>query len=77
LRLAVEAMKLDPARVAMVGDRIFTDVLAGNRLGMFTILVEPMSHQESSAGFHILRQVEFTLAKTVGVSFVKKDTNIN
>jgi hypothetical protein len=42
LRRAVEAMQLRPEEVGMVGDRLFTDVLAGNRLGMFTILVQPM-----------------------------------
>ncbi|MER3435175.1 MAG: YqeG family HAD IIIA-type phosphatase [Leptolyngbya sp. ERB_1_1] len=42
LRRAVEAMNLPPQQVGMVGDRLFTDVLAGNRLGMFTILVQPM-----------------------------------
>ncbi len=76
LRQAVEAMQLDPARVAMVGDRIFTDVLAGNRLGMFTILIEPIVTEpqvigDSSASFRLLRRVEFALAKTLGVSFVE------
>ena len=42
LRQAVEAMQLEPKQVAMVGDRVFTDVLAGNRLGMVTILIEPI-----------------------------------
>jgi HAD superfamily phosphatase (TIGR01668 family) len=42
LKKAAEAMNLSVEQVAMVGDRLFTDVLAGNRLGMFTILVEPM-----------------------------------
>jgi hypothetical protein len=42
LRQAVAQMQLPPERIAMVGDRVFTDVLAGNRLGMFTILVEPL-----------------------------------
>lgn len=42
LRRAVEAMNLPPEQVGMVGDRLFTDVLAGNRLGMCTILVQPM-----------------------------------
>ena len=42
LRQAVAAMNLPLEQVAMVGDRLFTDVLAGNRLGMFTILVEPI-----------------------------------
>jgi len=43
LRKAVSAMNLPYEQVAMVGDRLFTDVLAGNRLGLFTILVEPVS----------------------------------
>ncbi|MGL5080880.1 MAG: YqeG family HAD IIIA-type phosphatase [Microcoleaceae cyanobacterium] len=43
LRRAVEAINLPVEQVGMVGDRLFTDVLAGNRLGMFTILVEPMT----------------------------------
>jgi uncharacterized protein len=42
VRQAVDQMKLDFKEVAMVGDRLFTDVLVGNRLGMFSILVEPM-----------------------------------
>jgi len=41
LRKAVSAMGLPHEQVAMVGDRLFTDVVAGNRLGLFTILVEP------------------------------------
>ncbi len=43
LRPVVTQMGLPVEQVAMVGDRIFTDVLAGNRLGMFTILVEPVA----------------------------------
>ncbi len=68
LRQAVEAMKIEPARVAMVGDRVFTDVLAGNRLGMFTILIEPIVSADSTIGFDLLRQSEFTLARLLGVS---------
>ncbi|MEO1622830.1 MAG: YqeG family HAD IIIA-type phosphatase, partial [Cyanobacteria bacterium J06632_3] len=39
LRLAATDMGLPFEQIAMVGDRLFTDVLAGNRLGLFTILV--------------------------------------
>ena len=42
LKLAIEQMNLPTTNVAMVGDRLFTDILGGNRLGLFTILVEPM-----------------------------------
>jgi hypothetical protein len=68
LRQAVEAMQLPPERVAMVGDRVFTDVLAGNRLGMFTILIDPILSSQSIRSFHLLRQVEFALARNLGVS---------
>ncbi|WP_299415690.1 YqeG family HAD IIIA-type phosphatase [Acaryochloris sp. IP29b_bin.148] len=59
LRKAVSAMNLPYEQVAMVGDRLFTDVLAGNRLGLFTILVEPVSHGS------ILRQVELWIYKNL------------
>ena len=72
LRQAVSDMGLEPAQVAMVGDRVFTDVLAGNRLGMFTILIEPMPDEHNSLSFELLRQAEFILARTLGVSLTKK-----
>jgi uncharacterized protein len=72
LRQAVEAMKIEPARVAMVGDRIFTDVLAGNRMGMFTILIEPIVSQDSSFSFNFLRRVEFVIARLLGVCLTRK-----
>ena len=62
LRQAVAAMSMEPARVAMVGDRVFTDVLAGNRMGMFTILIEPMVGAESILSFSLLRRIEFAIA---------------
>lgn len=43
LRIAMTAMQLLPTQVALVGDRLLTDILAGNRLGVLTILVDPVS----------------------------------
>ena len=31
---------------AVIGDQIFTDVLGGNRIGLFTVLVVPMAGKE-------------------------------
>lgn len=42
-RKAMEEMGLPAAKVAIVGDQLFTDVLGGNRAGAFTILVDPLS----------------------------------
>ncbi len=47
LRKGLELLGLRPDQAAMVGDQLFTDVWAGNRLGMYTILVRPISRQES------------------------------
>ena len=42
-RKAVAELGLEAARVAMVGDQVFTDVLGGNWAGCKTILVQPLS----------------------------------
>ncbi len=74
LRQAVDDMNLPYSAVAMVGDRLFTDVLAGNRLGVFTILVDPIVYHNSSASFHWLRQAEFSFAQLAGVSLHRSKT---
>ena len=66
LRIAVEAMQLPLSEVAMVGDRLFTDVLAGNRLGLFTILVEPVIVPGEEKPFSI-RNFEVWLSQKMGV----------
>lgn len=40
---ALKAMNARPEETVMVGDQIFADVLGGNRMGLYTILIEPMS----------------------------------
>ncbi|MGM0652963.1 MAG: YqeG family HAD IIIA-type phosphatase [Bacillota bacterium] len=45
-RRALEKMELKPEETAVVGDQLFTDVLGGNRLGLHTILVNPISEKE-------------------------------
>jgi len=72
LRRAVQAMELPIEQVAMVGDRLFTDVLAGNRLGMFTILVEPMVNPAKIQQRHMLRDFEVWLSHFLGVSVMPK-----
>jgi len=47
LRRGLARLGLRPDEAAIVGDQIFTDVWAGNRLGLYTILVRPMSPSES------------------------------
>lgn len=46
IRRALKLMNLTRSEVTMVGDQMFTDVLAGNRAGLATILVKPIFLKE-------------------------------
>lgn len=45
-RQAMYIMGTRKEETAVVGDQLFTDVLGGNRLGLFTILVNPIAARE-------------------------------
>ncbi|NJK99398.1 MAG: YqeG family HAD IIIA-type phosphatase [Spirulinaceae cyanobacterium SM2_1_0] len=77
LRQAVEQMDLPVSQVAMVGDRLFTDVLAGNRLGLFTILVEPMVDPESATRSYPIRNFEVWLSQRLGVQLAQQQNITN
>lgn len=72
LRQAVTAMNLPVEQVGMVGDRLFTDVLAGNRLGMFTILVEPIVDPGEAVRSYPVRSFEVLLSQVLGASITPK-----
>ena len=72
LRQAVKSMELPVEQLAMVGDRLFTDVLAGNRLGMFTILVEPVVDPVKGGGFSRLRSFEVWFSQVLGATLTHK-----
>jgi hypothetical protein len=67
VRQAVSAMNLPLHEVGMVGDRLFTDVLVGNRLGMFTVLVEPMTDARGKRRrIGYIRSFEIWLSRILG-----------
>lgn len=43
---AMEMMGVTAQETAVIGDQIFTDILGGNRAGLFTILVAPVARRE-------------------------------
>jgi HAD superfamily phosphatase (TIGR01668 family) len=48
-RSVIKALKMlnsKPENTVIIGDQIFTDILAGNRLGLTTILVKPLAKVE-------------------------------
>jgi HAD superfamily phosphatase (TIGR01668 family) len=68
LRRVLRDLGLPPARVALVGDRLFTDVLAGNRLGLYTVLVKPINSDGRPHPQDHLQSLEIRLARWVGTS---------
>jgi HAD superfamily phosphatase (TIGR01668 family) len=72
LRQAAEAMQIPIEQVAMVGDRLFTDVLAGNRLGMFTILVEPMVNPAEASRRYPVHTLEVWISQALGATLPPK-----
>lgn len=59
---ALRILDSTPETTAVVGDQVFTDVLGGNRMGMLTILVDPISTSEF-IGTKIMRFVERIISK--------------
>ncbi|MDR3586646.1 MAG: YqeG family HAD IIIA-type phosphatase [Desulfosporosinus sp.] len=49
-----------PKDTAVIGDQLFTDILGGNRLGLYTILVTPINEHEF-IGTRVVRQIEKVL----------------
>lgn len=68
VRLALQQLDLPVEQVGMVGDRLFTDVLVGNRLGMYTILVEPMVDPSNLPRKYLIRNFEVWLSQKLGVT---------
>ncbi|MCL6518590.1 MAG: YqeG family HAD IIIA-type phosphatase [Armatimonadetes bacterium] len=45
-REALRLLDVEPEHAVVVGDQVFTDILGGERLGLYTILVRPLSKHE-------------------------------
>jgi HAD superfamily phosphatase (TIGR01668 family) len=58
LRRALSLLGTAPEETAMVGDQVFTDIVAGNRLGLMTVLVNPLSPHEFIGTRLVSRPVE-------------------
>ena len=45
-REALQSVSAPPTDAAMIGDQLLTDILGGNRLGMYTVMVHTLSDSE-------------------------------
>ncbi len=76
IREALTQMDLPVEEVGMVGDRLFTDVVAGNRLGMFTIFVEPIIHPGARLRSHPIRNLEVWISEILGASITPQQQRV-
>lgn len=61
---AVSLLGVQPDEAVVIGDQIFTDIMGGNRAGLFTILVEPIARREF-IGTKISRALEYFVLKQI------------
>jgi len=66
-RRAMDIMGTSAGETAVVGDQVFTDVLGGNRMGLFTILVTPLATREF-VWTRLARHPESLVLRALGVS---------
>ncbi|TMV46941.1 YqeG family HAD IIIA-type phosphatase [Paenibacillus mesophilus] len=57
-RKAMAMMSLSPQQTVVIGDQMLTDVLGGNRLGLYTILVLPIELRDEGFFTKINRRIE-------------------
>lgn len=61
-------MGLAPNETIMVGDQLMTDVYGGNRQGLYTVLVLPISAQDEGFGTRVNRRLERIVKSRLGKS---------
>ena len=66
LRRVLAELALPTQQVALVGDRVFTDVLAGNRLGLFTVLVRPIDPNGDPCSHDQVQNLEVRMSRWLG-----------
>ena len=59
---ALAVLDAKSGNTAIIGDQIFTDIWGGNRMGLYTILVDPISKREFF-GTKLARLMEKLIAK--------------
>ncbi len=75
LRKASEKLGVNLENIAMIGDRLFTDVMAANKAGAISVRVEPMEKEKRfKAHFERARKREEEYMRAHGVKKPKKET---
>ena len=66
LRTVVRDLAIPTESIAMIGDRLFTDVLCGNRMGLYTVLVCPVRDDGKPCRHDRVQRFERAMARAMG-----------
>ena len=62
----IEDLPYKPNQIAIIGDRLFTDVLVGNRLNLYTIFICKIRRDKTRNSLSKMQLIEVNLAKLLG-----------
>ncbi len=65
LNKVLERIPYSSNEIAIIGDRVFTDILLGNRLGMYTILVDSVDYYGKRIEKNNFQNIERYIAKII------------
>lgn len=74
---AMKMLHSDPTNTAFVGDQLFTDIIGGNRLGMYTILVQPIGPDHWCTRLTGRRKKEQIFLQRLGLSDFRDPNDFN
>ena len=69
LKKVLDKIPYSSIEIAIIGDRVFTDILIGNRLGMYTILVDSVDSNGKKIEINYFQSIERYLAKIITGDF--------
>ncbi len=65
LKKILDTIPYSSNEVAIIGDRVFTDILVGNRLGMYTILVDSVDYYGNKIEKNNFQTIERYIARII------------
>ncbi len=69
LKKILEEIPYSSNEIAIIGDRVFTDILVGNRLGMYTILVDSVDYYGEKIEKNNFQSIERYIASIITGDF--------
>nr|WP_269613770.1 YqeG family HAD IIIA-type phosphatase [Prochlorococcus marinus] len=70
LKKILDKIPYSSNEVAIIGDRVFTDILVGNRLGMYTILVDSVDYYGNKIEKNNFQSIERYIARIITGDFL-------